>query len=129
MAPIWDAIADRRGRKPMLVRSLVGCGVFISAMGFAQSPLHLLICRTLQGTIAAASALVAAISPRARSGYSLGMVQLSVWIGTAVGPILGGITAGTLGYRTCFWLAGLLMTVAGLATGPADRVQATTVGT
>ncbi|HEX8906629.1 MAG TPA: MFS transporter, partial [Longimicrobiaceae bacterium] len=78
------------------------------------------ICRTLQGTvsgtIAAASALVAAISPRARSGYSLGMVQLSVWIGTALGPILGGIAAGTLGYRTCFWLAGLLMTVAGLAT-------------
>ena len=120
MAPIWGSIADRRGPKPMLVRSLVGCGVFIGTMGFAQSPIHLLICRTLQGTvsgtIAAASALVAAISPRARSGYSLGMVQLSVWVGTAIGPILGGIAVGTLGYRTCFWLAGLLMAAAGVAT-------------
>ena len=120
MAPIWGTIADRRGRKPMLVRSLVGCGVFIGAMGFAQTPIHLLICRTLQGTvsgtIAAASALVAAISPRGQNGYSLGMVQLSVWVGTAIGPVLGGIAAGAIGYRACFWLAGGLMIVAGIAT-------------
>lgn len=135
MAPIWGTIADRRGRKPMLVRSLVGCGVFIGAMGFAQSPIHLLIFRTLQGTvsgtIAAASALVAAISPRGQNGYSLGMVQLSVWVGTAIGPVLGGIAAGTLGFRTCFWLAGLLMLVGGVATyllvkeGPRPAAPAT----
>jgi DHA1 family multidrug resistance protein-like MFS transporter len=120
MAPIWGTLADRRGRKPMLVRSLIGCGVFIGAAGFSHSPIHLLICRTLQGTvsgtISAASALVAAISPRERRGYSLGMVQLSVWVGTAIGPVFGGLAAAALGYRACFWMAGVLMTVAGLAT-------------
>src|SRR5919205_3083542 len=36
MAPIWGVLSDRFGRKPMLVRSMIGGAVAIAAMGFVQ---------------------------------------------------------------------------------------------
>ena len=35
-APIWGRLADRYGRKPMLVRAMVGGGISVGLMGLAQ---------------------------------------------------------------------------------------------
>ena len=50
-SPIWGVLGDRFGRKPMLVRSMVG-GVFtIGLIYFAQTPTELFVLRFLQGCL------------------------------------------------------------------------------
>src|SRR5260370_42672745 len=34
LAPVWGVLADRYGRKPMLVRSMLGAAITVGAMGF-----------------------------------------------------------------------------------------------
>ncbi len=49
--PIWGGIADRKGRKIMLLRSGFGMALVTGAMGFATLPVHLLFLRLLNGVI------------------------------------------------------------------------------
>ena len=118
--PIWGAVADRYGRKPMLVRSMLGGAVVIGLMGFAQSPLQLLVLRFVQGgvtgVVAAATALVSATTPKRRLGLVLGLMQVAMFTGTSVGPLVGGFIADTLGYRQTFYASGALLLAAGLST-------------
>lgn len=111
--PLWGALADRRGRKPMVIRSLVGNGITIGLMGFAGAPVHLLILRFLQGTAAgtvpASTAMVATITPKHRLGFALGMMQVASFVGTSIGPLLGGLIADAFGYRVASFAAGFLM--------------------
>jgi DHA1 family multidrug resistance protein-like MFS transporter len=119
MAPIWGSFADRYGRKLMLVRATLGGAVILALMGFVQSAEQLTLLRAIQGlitgTLAAANALVAASSPRERSGESLGLVQTANWTGIAAGPVLGGVIGDAFGFRESFWITGTLLGLSGLA--------------
>src|SRR5215212_6532805 len=104
-APIWGLLADRYGRKPMLLRGLFG-GAGVVMMGFASSPWQLLELRVLEGiltgTVAAATALIATSAPKRRLGYALGMVQTAVFAGAAAGPLFGGYAYDRIGPRATF---------------------------
>ncbi|ROQ93263.1 MFS transporter [Desulfosoma caldarium] len=117
-SPIWGGLADRFGRKLMVERSLFGGAVVLAAMAFVRSAEELVGLRALQGlitgTISAANALVAASTPRHRIGYAMGVMQLGLTGGIAVGPLLGGILADSLGYRAAFWVTGALLAAAGV---------------
>ncbi len=117
-APIWGGLADRYGRKLMLVRATLGGAILIALMGFAQNVEQLVVLRAIQGTVtgvvAAASALVAASTPRERSGEALGMMQMAQSAGVAVGPILGGIIGDAVGFRESFWITGVMLGISGL---------------
>jgi DHA1 family multidrug resistance protein-like MFS transporter len=117
-APIWGSLADRYGRKLMVERAMFGGAVLLTAMGFVQNVQQLVILRAIQGalsgTVVAATTLVASSAPRERSGYAMGLLQMAVWTGASVGPLLGGIVADTWGYRATFWVTGSLLFVAGL---------------
>jgi DHA1 family multidrug resistance protein-like MFS transporter len=117
-APIWGSVADRYGRKLMVQRAMFGGAVVISLMGFVQNVWQLAALRAVQGmltgTVSAATTLVASSAPRERAGYALGLLQMSVWVGASVGPLLGGLVADTWGYRAAFWVTGGLLFLAGL---------------
>jgi DHA1 family multidrug resistance protein-like MFS transporter len=117
-APIWGSLADRYGRKLMVVRAMFGGAVLLCAMGFVRNVQQLAILRALQGcvtgTVPAATTLVASSVPRRRSGYALGLLQMAIYSGASVGPLLGGLVADTLGYRAAFWVTATLLFVAGL---------------
>ena len=112
-SPIWGLLGDRLGRKPMLVRSMVGGAITVGLMAFVQNPEQLVILRFLQGatsgTVAAATALVAVETPRNRVGWSLGVVTSAVALGSAVGPVVGGFAAAAFGLRDVFLGAGILL--------------------
>jgi DHA1 family multidrug resistance protein-like MFS transporter len=117
-APIWGSLADRYGRKLMVQRAMFGGAVVISLMGCVQDVWQLAALRAVQGiltgTVSAATTLVASSAPRERSGYALGLLQMAVWTGASVGPLLGGLVADAWGYRAAFWVTGGLLFVAGL---------------
>jgi len=112
-SPIWGLLGDRLGRKPMLIRSMVGGAVTVGLMFLTQSPLQLVILRFLQGatsgTVAAATALVAAETPRPRVGWALGVLTSSVALGGAIGPVVGGFAAAAVGLRLVFLGGGILL--------------------
>jgi DHA1 family multidrug resistance protein-like MFS transporter len=114
-SPIWGLLGDRWGRKPMLVRSMVGGAITVGLMAFAQNPEQLVILRFLQGatsgTVAAATALVAVETPRNRVGWALGVVTSAVALGSAVGPVLGGFAAVAFGLRNVFLGGGILLLI------------------
>ncbi|MFP4437267.1 MAG: MFS transporter, partial [Chloroflexaceae bacterium] len=102
-SPIWGALADRHGRKLMAARAMFGGSLIILLMAFARSAEELVLLRTVQGlitgTIPAANALVAAVAPRERLGYAMGMLQVGFRSGIAAGPLIGGVLADTFGFR------------------------------
>lgn len=118
--PIWGGLADRFGRKMMLLRSGFGMAVIMVLMGFATNAWHLLILRLLNGTISgfipAAIALLSANTPKERIGFAMGTLQSGSVAGTILGPLLGGILADTVGYRPIFYLTGGLLFAASLLT-------------
>jgi DHA1 family multidrug resistance protein-like MFS transporter len=106
MGPVWGMVADRYGRKLMIQRALFGGCLFIGAMGLVQTPVQLLVLRMLQGSVTgvvAAMAVVVSLSaPRHRLGATLGMMQAAMFVGTAFGPVVGGVFSDTFGYRAAF---------------------------
>lgn len=117
-APIWGMLADRFGRRPMVVRSMIGGTVVLLLMSYARNITDLVICRLLQGaltgTVAASVALVASVTPQRRSGLVLGMMQSAVFIGLAIGPLFGGIVADQFGYRAAFRAGAGIMLLGGV---------------
>ena len=117
-APIWGTVADRYGRKLMLARATLGGAVLLALMGLVQNAEQLVLLRTIQGgvtgVVAAANALVAAQTPRERSGAALGMLNMARWAGVALGPIIGGVLGDAFGFRESFWITGALLGFAGI---------------
>ena len=116
MAPIWGSLADRYGRRMMLIRATMAGSAIAFLMGLAVSPQQLVLLRILQGglcgTVAAAVTLVSTSTPDEHLGTALGVMQTSQFVGQAMGPVVGGVLADALGYRAVFPIAGVLMAVA-----------------
>lgn len=117
-APLWGIVSDRVGRKPMLLRAMFGALITVGLMGLATEPWHLLALRFLEGaltgTVTASTALVASSAPKERLGFSLGIVQTSVFSGASLGPFFGGLLADQIGYRPTFAVSGAVLGLAGI---------------
>ena len=107
-SPLWGSVADRHGRKLMLLRSSLAIAVFTMLMGIAANVWQFFACRALMGVFAgfssAAIALVASQVPEERLGYSLGWLSTGQLVGSLIGPLFGGILADLTGsYRIPFY--------------------------
>ena len=117
-SPIWGGLADRFGRKLMIERASYGGAVLLFLMAFARTAEELVLLRAIQGfitgTVAANNALVAAIAPRQRMGYAMGLLQVASGVGIAFGPMIGGALADAFGYNSAFYGTAFLLFVSGL---------------
>src|SRR5438552_4301314 len=116
-SPLWGQVADRHGRKLMLLRSSLAIGLFTALMGAAGDVWQFFGCRALMGVFAgfssAAIALVASQVPEDRLGYSLGWLSTGQLVGSLVGPIIGGMLADMTGsYRVPFYVTSATIFVA-----------------
>jgi DHA1 family multidrug resistance protein-like MFS transporter len=118
VSPLWGVLADRRGRKLMVERATFGGAVILTLMAFAGNVHQLFLLRLVQGTltgvIPAFITLVASFAPASESGFALGMMQMAVFSGSSVGPLIGGVVADRFGYRWAFIVTSALMLVAGV---------------
>ena len=117
-SPIWGTLADRYGRRLMLLRANFGGVLILSLMGTVQSVEALIALRFVQGiftgTMIAAQAMVAAYTPERRSGMALGSLSAAVYMGSMIGTFVGGMFAEYFGYRYAFFGSGILLFFAGL---------------
>jgi len=115
-SPIWGRLADRYGRKPMLIRAMIGGGISVGLMGLAQSALQLTVLRGVQGassgTVAAATALVATETPSEHLAWALGILNSAISLGSAAGPATGALAASFVGLRAIFVGGGALLLLA-----------------
>ncbi|HEL1564860.1 TPA: multidrug efflux MFS transporter [Streptococcus suis] len=120
MAPIWGSLADRYGRKPMMVRAAFAMIFTMGGMAFVPNVFWLLVLRVLNGVftgyIPNATALIASQVPKDKTGYALGTLSTGAVAGNLIGPTLGGILAEMFGVHMVFLLVGLLYAIVVLLT-------------
>lgn len=89
-SPFWGGLADRKGRKIMLLRSALGISIVMVLMGLAQNIWQFLLLRALLGLLGGfvpnANALIATQIPRHKSGWALGTLSRA-----RLGPLPGGL--------------------------------------
>ena len=112
LSPLWGALADRTGRKAMVVRACIAACVFNALSGIAQNVWELFAIRAVAGMFggfsASTMALVGTQVPENRLGFALGWLATGQLVGGLVGPFLGGALADVLhDYRAVFfWTSG-----------------------
>ncbi|SQG51206.1 major facilitator superfamily protein [Streptococcus pyogenes] len=119
-APVWGKLADRYGRKPMMLRASFVMTFTMGGLAIIPNVFWLLILRLLTGVFAGyvpnATALIASQAPKEESGYALGTLATGVTAGALIGPLLGGILAELLGIRQVFLLVGVILFLCSLMT-------------
>jgi DHA1 family multidrug resistance protein-like MFS transporter len=119
-APLWGRLANRYGRKPMLVRAAVGMAVVMSLIGIAHSVIDLVALRLVAGLIggyaSASIIMIGTQAPRERAGWALGVLSTGALAGNLIGPLVGGFLPGWVGIRGTFFVGGAMIAVAAVAT-------------
>lgn len=120
VSPMWGSLADRKGRKLMLLRASLGMGLVIFLQAFVTNVWQLFLLRALMGLtsgyIPNALALVATQVPRERSGWALSMVSTAQICGVIMGPLMGGFLADWVGLRAVFFVTSALLLTSFLIT-------------
>ena len=112
LAPAWGIVAERRGRKEMMQRSLGFFVVLIALMAFVTNVYQLLGLRILIGVFGGfgvlSVALASALAPRERVGEAIGLIQATQLASGIAAPFLGGLVVDTAGLKASFFLAAAL---------------------
>ena len=115
MGPFWGSLADRYGRKAMVLRAMLLIAVMQIVSAFVPNVQWLLGARVIMGLFAGftsmAMALAIAVSPRERMAQAIGLVQAAQLAPTAVGPTIGGIVSDTFGLRANFVMTGVILLI------------------
>nr|WP_294551509.1 MFS transporter [uncultured Rhodopila sp.] len=119
-APLWGRLGDQYGRKLMLIRASLGMALAISLIGLSQNVYQLVGLRLFTGVLGGYSSgstvLVATQTPRAQTGWALGVMASGIMAGNVAGPLIGGVLPPLIGIRMTFLAAGAIIFVAFLAT-------------
>ncbi|MDD7022329.1 MAG: MFS transporter [Aeromonadales bacterium] len=115
LSPFWGRIADRFGRKLMLLRasSMLAIAYFICMI--VQTPFQLFLARIFMGFACGITPVILSMNsdivPKDKLGFSMGLLQSMNILGSVVGPLAGGAIAQYLSVRLTF-----AITTAALAT-------------
>jgi MFS family permease len=104
-------VADIRGRKAVYMIGSVSFTVFTLACALAPSGWVLITLRLLQGAASAllfstTTVLVILCYPPESRGRAVGLQVAGVYLGTTLGPVLGGLISHNAGWRSLFIIVG-----------------------
>ena len=118
-SPVWGGIADHYGRKPMVLRAMLGMGVTMLLVPLAPTPLWfaaaLMLVAVFNGFTPAGVSLLVANTPPARIGSAVSLAQTGGQVGHALGPALGAALAALFDRQhALYWISAGLMLSGGL---------------
>src|SRR5438132_9063163 len=112
VGPLWGRLGDRRGMRMIATRATAANSLFWALMAFAQNVWQLFILRILLGILGGftnvAVALVTQLAPKEKVPSVIGTLNSVQILSAAVGPLLGGILAASIGVRNTFMFTGLV---------------------
>ena len=138
ISPVWGWVADRYGRKLMLLRAYFANSFIFPLMGFCipisiyinkalgvvglgawATPFGvLLVTRILascfSGSANAAQALIVSTTPDEHQGFALGVFSTATWSGQMAGLVVGSVVVDTFGYKVAFLTLGATYFISGI---------------
>ncbi|MGZ9276589.1 MAG: MFS transporter [Candidatus Limnocylindrales bacterium] len=121
LRPVAGRSADRIGRRPLLVGGAFAFAAILAVHALVAELAGLVALRLLLGVaeaffFVAAFAAVADLAPKGRTGEAISYNSLSLYLGIALGPLIGQLLLDAGGYAMA-WMGGafLALTAAGLA--------------
>ena len=117
LRPFAGRLADRFGRRPLLVGGALFAAVCLAATAVATDLVAIIALRLGAGVAEAAFfvagfAALADLAPPARMGEALSYNSLGLYLGIALGPLLGQLLVGTLGFGGAWAGAAILAVLA-----------------
>jgi DHA1 family multidrug resistance protein-like MFS transporter len=116
MTPYWGKMADKYGRKLMIIRAGICLAFIYLGMSYCQTLWQLLLLRILNGIftgfIPASITLVATNSPKTESTRHVAIVQSAVAFGAIAGPAVGSFLANLVGYRGSMTVSAVVVAIA-----------------
>lgn len=94
-SPVLGALADRHGRRPVLLLSVLGTGVGYFLFGAGKALWLLYLARLLDGftggNVSTAQAYIADVSPVEDRAKNFGLIGAAFGLGFVLGPAIGGL--------------------------------------
>jgi MFS family permease len=113
LLPYFGRQSDKKGRKPFIVAGLFAYTVVSLVFILSNSVESLIALRFLQGIASAmimpaVQAYVGDITPSGREGFTMGLFNMSMFMGLSIGPLIGGIIRDRFSLDTSFASMGFL---------------------
>lgn len=120
VAPIWGSLADRKGRKLMMVRAAAGMTFTMGALAFVPNVFWLLVMRFMTGVLSGyvpnATAMIASQAPPEKNGWAIGTLATGTVAGSLIAPMIGGYLAEHVGMENVFIITGTVLLITTILT-------------
>lgn len=115
-APLWGMLADRFGRKKILILSMAGFAFVFLGYALSSSYGQLFIIQIGEGLSwgamgSAAAALIADLVSQEERGKAMGIYNMTWNLGWVIGPTMGGLLSDHIGFTTTFIVCTVLTLV------------------
>ena len=111
--PWFGRLSDIKGRKPIIVPGFLAYALISVAFIYSNTVSTLIVIRFFHGIASAMlmpviQAYIGDITPRGREGITMGVFNMSLFLGLSLGPLIGGIVKDHFNLQTSFICMGLL---------------------
>ncbi|MGD1975850.1 MAG: MFS transporter, partial [Desulfobacterales bacterium] len=111
--PYFGRLSDLKGRKPLIVPGFLAYALISLAFVYSKSVDMLIFIRFFHGIASAMlmpviQAYIGDITPKGREGFTMGLFNMSMFLGLSLGPVIGGTLKDQFSLQSSFLCMGLL---------------------
>ena len=111
--PYFGRLSDVKGRKPLIVPGFLAYALISVTFVYSNSVGTLIVIRFFHGIASAMlmpviQAYIGDITPKGREGTTMGLFNMSLFLGLSLGPVIGGILKDHFSLQSSFLCMGLL---------------------
>lgn len=121
-SPAWGVLADKYGRKLMLLRANFVAALLMPLLGLITDPwlviIHRVALGAFTGTVPAAQTLMLGMIPDNRRTFVLGVLSSCFFSGLMLGQFGGGDLVARMGFEWTFVICGIILAAAGAMVLP-----------